>query len=201
MTESTDRMNRLQSVLAELDGLPSRPAVVVSSPPPPPADPIPAPVSVWVSRLKLFTDFMNLLGNTGKSVVSIIALAAGCLGIAYSTISRPQPIYVGGADQSPHSLLRSLAVVARTDPEAAIQSATSTLTETSTPEEYEAVAVVFATAAQARSDEVLAEHRAARAVLYIRHALRNGLPRHVVDTEPAFAALRTRADYRQITGQ
>ncbi|MBX7104883.1 MAG: hypothetical protein K1X57_12430 [Gemmataceae bacterium] len=199
MTESTDRMNRLQSVLAELDGLPSRPAVVVSSPPPPPsADPIPAPVSVWVSRLKLFTDFMNVLGNTRKSVVSIIALVAGCLGIAYSTINRIHEAPVATGDR--RGTLRNLAVIARTDPEAATQSAINSLNDSSSPEEFEAVAVVFANAAQARGDALLAEHRAARAVLYIRHALRHGLPRHVVETEPAFASLRTRADYRQIVG-
>src|SRR5262249_18853270 len=89
-----------------------------------------------------------------------------------------------------------LIVVARTDPQTAMEAAVALPVDSSS--DYLAVAGIFAVASSATSDDVaLAEHRAARAVLYVRHALEMGADKAMVAQAKEFESLRQRKDFRQ----
>ena len=63
-----------------------------------------------------------------------------------------------------------------------------------------AVASVLAAASTVGSNQLLSEHRAARAVLYLRRGIAMGANPGALAQAPAFAALQSRRDFQQLVG-
>jgi hypothetical protein len=196
MNETTERINRLESVLAELEAMPSarKPVVVVAAPAAAGPDrPTPvAPAAAWMNACLAAVrgirwDRRAVRVGGGVAVLALLALAW--------LLSRGR----GGAPGRPGELtgeFRRLAVAARSDPGPAIIAATALVRAESGPTDLINCAAVLAAAAECPGDPGLAEHRAAYAVLYLRQAVRRGARPADFDALPAFASLRGRADYR-----
>lgn len=189
MTESTDRLNRLQSVLAELEQLPTRPPVVVVASPELPIAPKP-----WIDRCRLLIARLQAYPWTRRQVGIGCAFAVVVLALSLAWRARPDHASASARSQGWGFLVG----LAATDPEAASRAASETLSDSSTAADYLNAARVFAAAAAATREELLAEHHAARSVLYLRQAIRLGESMSVAQTDRAFAKIRMRADFRAL---
>lgn len=189
----TDRMQKLEDVMAELHAMrieaPVKSMVVIQSADQdsPGSKPIPSskPSRPWPAFIVVGGFMLLLIGlwfarSHSKSAAPVAA-----------TISRPMRFKLA-AEQARHG-----------DVDAACREAETLCDADCTPSELISAAVTFTIASQrSTADRVLAEHRAARAVLFLRRAMVQGMPgMDEVWSHSELKPLHQRKDFRALTAE